>query len=104
MEQPRAYPVSPVRENDLLDLTAAGMAVASRLARAGEKVRLIEPQAWKGQVPKPITKQRIEAKLSQGERMRMGECLKKPGGERHNLWDAVGIGLFALKRAGRGCI
>ncbi len=104
MERPRSYPGSPVRENDLLDLTAAGMAVASRLARPGERVQLVDPQAWKGQVPKPITRARIIAKLSPGELSRLEQCLTAPGGERHNLYDAIGIGLHALKRAGRGCI
>lgn len=104
MEHPKAYPGSPVDPNDLVDITSAGMAVAARLAKPGEKVRLVEPQAWKGQVPKPITRKRIEAKLTQNERMRLGKCLTEAKGERHNLWDAVGIGLFALKRAARGCV
>lgn len=105
MEQPVAYN-GPRRENvdpnDLIEITAAGMAVAARLCRPGEKIQTIQPQAWKGQVPKPVTKKRIEGKLTLGERMRLGKCLQEARGERHNVWDAVGIGLHALKRAGRG--
>lgn len=105
MERPRSYPGSPVRENDLLDLMAAGMEVAAQLKRPLETVQLVTPAEWKGQVPKPITKKRIEGKLSQAERMRLGSCLLlAPVGERHNLFDAVGIGLFILKRAGRGMV
>lgn len=102
MEQPRAYG-NHARPQDLLDLTAAGMAVATRLVRPMTRVRMIQPQEWKGQVPKPITRKRIEAKLTQSEKLRLGDCLKKSRGEKHNLFDAVGIGLFALKRVGRGC-
>lgn len=104
MERPRSYPGSPVRQNDLLDLTAAGMAVAARLARPREAVGMVDPQSWKGQVPKAITKPRIEAKLTQAERMRLAVCLKESRGEKHNLYDAIGLALFALKRAKRGCI
>lgn len=104
MEQPRAYPGSPVRANDLLDLTNAGMAVAAQLTRAGERVMLIQPQAWKGQLPKPVTRKRIEAKLSPDELERAAYCMSTAKGEKHNLWDAIGIGLFALNRTKRGCV
>ncbi len=103
MEMPRAYPGSPVRENDLLDLAAAGMAVASKLGKPLTRIQLIFPADWKGTVPKPICQKRIERKLTQGELIRLGQCLAPVKASiRHNLYDAVGIGLYALKRAKKG--
>lgn len=106
MEMPRAYPHSPVRVNDLIDLTAAGMAVAAKLTATGSALQLIYPADWKGQVPKKICQRRIEKLLIHlGELARMKESLADViPSLRHNLWDAVGIGLFSLKRCRRGII
>lgn len=105
VEMPRAYPGSPVRVNDLIDLAAAGMAVASKLSAPGANVRQIYPAEWKAQVPKKICQKRIDRVLSIEERARMVSCMiaVKPS-LRHNLWDAIGIGLFALGRVKRGCV
>lgn len=103
MEVPVVYPGSDTNPNDLVDITAAGMGVAAQLSLPLTRIRQVKPAEWKGQVPKKITQQRIERLLTQAERIRLGQCLSPvKSGLRHNLWDAVGIGLFALKRAKRG--
>jgi hypothetical protein len=62
MENPRAYPGSKVRVNDLIDLAAAGMSVASVFTNPLSQIKLIAPSEWKGQVPKEITRKRVESK------------------------------------------
>lgn len=105
MELPVVYPGSRVRASDLVDLAAAGMAVASRLAAQGERIHTTSPSDWKGQVPKEVTRKRVLAKLTAPELSRLTECLApiKPSLQ-HNLFDAIGIGLVFLKRARRGVI
>ncbi len=108
MEVPMVYG-GPMRENvnpnDLVDITAAGMGVAAQLSKPSTRIRQVKPSEWKGQVPKKITQQRTERLLTQAERIRLGQCLAPiKASLRHNLWDAVGIGLFALKRARRGIV
>ena len=105
MELPQVYPGSRVRASDLVDLTAAGMAVASRLARQWERINTLSPSDWKGQVPKEVTRKRVLAKLVEIEMSRLTECLEpiKPS-LHHNLFDAIGIGLVFVKRARRGVV
>lgn len=103
MEMPQSYPSSAVPPQDLLDLAAAGMAVSARLAKPLSNIRLIKPSEWKGQVPKNITQKRIERFLTMSERICLERCLQLVTPSlRHNLYDAVGLGLFALKRVKRG--
>jgi hypothetical protein len=54
------------------------------------------PHQWKGQVPKSIMTMRIEDSLSDDEHKRVE--LPKAKSYRHNVWDAVGIGLYHLRR------
>lgn len=105
IEQPMVYPGSRVRANDLVDLIAAGMAVASRLAKPGEKIHTMSPAEWKGQTPKEVTKKRVLGKLTPTELARLEQCLAtiKPGLQ-HNLFDSIGLALVFLKRARRGVV
>lgn len=103
MEIPRIYPGSPVRQNDLIDLTAAGMGVAAKLTNDRVAVKTVEPAQWKGQAPKEVIRKRIKRLLTQSERMRLDLCLKYVKKSlQHNLYDAIGIGLYSLKRARKG--
>lgn len=105
MELPMVYPGSRVRANDLVDLTAAGMAVASRLSKPGEKIHTISPADWKGNCPKEVTRKRVLGKLTAEERATLEIDINrvKPG-LRHNLFDSIGLALVFLKRARRGVI
>ena len=61
------------------------------------KVRLVKPQEWKGQVPKAICNKRTISKLNETEI----DVLTTKQYRRtilHNLFDAVGIGLWTLRR------
>jgi hypothetical protein len=89
VELPRMYPRDRnKRPNDLIDLaTIAGMCGAF-----GETI-LVHPQKWKGQLPKHISAVRTLQKLSKEELIVVGELEKN-----HNVMDAVGIGLWFVRR------
>ena len=76
--------------NDILDLMATN---GSLFAQIPAKMRLYATVTqWKKQVPKKVMGERILAKLSEEEAALLGP---KPD---HNVLDAVGIGLWDLKR------
>jgi hypothetical protein len=94
VERPRFYPgKSKVDANDLIVLALrAGM-----LAQAVQAptTRFVEPSVWKGQLPKNVCHNRIRAILTPVELAVLAPV------KDHNVWDAVGIGLFGVGRFGR---
>jgi hypothetical protein len=101
-EKPVVYPGAKglkTNPNDLLDLAMCAGAFYGMLVSRGARLRLVEPAEWKAQVPKEITRERIKAILTPQEISRI-----RKGGEMHNVWDAIGIGLFASGRAKRGMV
>ncbi len=104
VELPQAYalPLSKggvAGHNDLIDVAFA----AGWIARAGgahrHRVTLVRPAAWKGQVPKEVMVCRVVDRLSEDEHARVRLPTRR--GLAHNLWDAVGIGLWKVGRLGR---
>lgn len=86
--------------NDLLDLAmCAGAFYGALCVDMAASLQLVEPAEWKAQVPKDITRKRIEGILTTSEKVNI-----KKGGEMHNVYDAIGIGLFALGRAKKGMV
>lgn len=86
----------------LIDITFAGALYAGRV---GALVATVYPDEWKGGTSKAATKvyvveQRVKGILSPEE----WERIEWPSAnsKRHNVADAVGLGLFALGRCGRG--
>lgn len=101
-EKPVVYPGAKglkTNPNDLLDLAMCAGAFYGAVTPLTEYIRLVEPAEWKAQVPKEITRERIKAILTPQEISRI-----RKGGEMHNVWDAIGIGLFASGRAKRGMV
>ncbi len=102
VEKPKIYPGTPhVDANDLIDLAAVVGALL--VAIPADEVRTPHPQEWKGQIPKPkrstdpyIVEERNREKLTPEEVERIEYPRAK--GLRHNVTDAVGIGLWALRR------
>lgn len=63
--------------------------------------RSVFPVQWKASVPKKIHNARVLAKLAP-EELAILKALKLPVSKEHNVIDAIGLGLFALGRMGRG--
>jgi len=82
--------------NDLIDVAiAAGMA-RQALCDAAEVV-LVKPAAWKGQRAKAIDTEYTSGLLSLPERAVIDRCGVAKS-KRHNVIDAIGIGLWRLGR------
>jgi hypothetical protein len=100
IEVPQAYPNSPVPYNDLITLAFLAGRLVGR-AQAGAfpvEAQWLWPHSWKGTLPKSVCEARIRRKLSVDERTVMEECSRfVPAGQMNNVWDAVGIGLFAWR-------
>ena len=98
------YPRSKARPADILKLAQAAGRWAGIYSALGVPARWVEPAQWKGQIPKPkrgetyIIEKRVLEVLSPPERAVLdlgckGLCASK----RHNVIDAVGIGLWVRK-------
>jgi hypothetical protein len=79
-------------QNDLVNLAFAAGRIAGAL---GLPVTCYRPHDWKGSVPKDVMVERVRSCLSPEELSKMD--LPAPS-LRHNVFDAVGIGLHHLKR------
>ena len=86
--------------NDLIDITL----VAGAVLGAGNCASIwFRPREWKGQVDGDVMITRIRSKLTQKELDRVRLPTKRDGKSvretvAHNVWDAVGVGLYALKK------
>jgi hypothetical protein len=81
--------------NDLVALAYLEGMISARYAQS----RLYVPHEWKGNLPDEVLAKRIDKRLSEIELARLTSCLQNvPKSLRHNVYAAVGIGLFALGR------
>jgi hypothetical protein len=87
-EVPQKYPKARKYHKDLDRLAAMVKATSPWHAR-------FPPRVWKGGIAKPPHHRRIIEALSEAER----EVAK---GATHDAMDAIGIGLYALGRVGKG--
>ncbi len=78
--------------NDLIDASIAGAFIAGDLHPTVFKT----VKDWKGQTPKAVSKDRILSLLDDAERSVIPNYVKSL---MHNVIDAIGIGLWELKRA-----
>lgn len=128
IENPRITEQSRGKDlNDILDLAVAVGMLKGFCLSHGASVRLVAPAAWKGQVKKWIHHSRVWAALNPSERCEAakaigmtpdaieakikGACQRWARGDvtksgqvrgyawaAHNLLDAVGLGLWDLRR------
>lgn len=98
VERMQIYPQTGVaKANDLLEVeNSAGRAIGCIKALTAAEVTRVYASKWKGQVPKQIMTDRIIAKLPADEAGRIE--LPTAKSKHHNVWDAVGIGLWELRR------
>lgn len=101
IEWPFIYPRSPVPPNDILTLARSAAEIGGALKDRGLHVDYVEPSLWKGQTPKDVHNRRTKAKLarlSQKEQdLVRAACSAVAPSAQHNILDAVGLGLWALK-------
>lgn len=81
-----------VNPNDLITLALRVGRIQGRVLAAGGTVELVTPSSWKGNVPKRIHNARTLARLTPEERVIV------PANARHDVIDAIGIGLWRLGR------
>lgn len=91
IEFPKVHRDTP-NADSIVKLAAACGAYTSILQAAGFDVTWVEPRAWKGQVPKDVMFKRIVAKLKDFEYSRIDNP------KDHNVIDAVGIGLWQIRK------
>lgn len=99
-EVPQIYHQSKQKgdQNDLIYLTLLVGAIAVRFAPIGE-VTLVTPFDWKKNTPKEVMTKRTQAVLSPAEQARIE--LPRATKIQHNVWDAVGIGYYHLKKGNK---
>ena len=98
VEMPQVYDAAKQR-GDQRDIVKLAMVAGEILcaARPFTKAALpVEPASWKGQVPKDVLIERIKSKLS-AEEIAAVE-LPDAASLQHNVWDAVGLGLWHHRR------
>ncbi len=99
IEQPVIYPHAKARPNDIITLAlAAGTTVGRLVARWPDletNVHWVQPRAWKGTINADIMTRRIESKMGPVA-MDMVKELNLSASKRHNVVDAVGLGLYFL--------
>lgn len=101
IELPRIHVVTRGGKADPADIIRLAVlvgALCQHWTQVGSIVRLIEPADWKGQTPKDVTEKRCRAILTESE----FRVIDLPGAKtkQHNVWDAIGIGLWSIGRYG----
>ncbi len=103
MEKPEIYQ-QRFWKGDPRDLIDLAMVVGGIIRAATQRVKTVFPKEWKGQVPKEVTEARVlealteeEVKIVQNPTV-FGEPPSVPPSLRHNMFDALGIGMWFLKR------
>ena len=107
MIYPRGQTKNP---NDVVEL-ALNAGEWGGLYRQWADVEYVFPFQWKGSVPKSIHHTRVLAKLSEAERAVADQAISRgrsgvskslatpvPASKRHNVLDAIGLGLFRVGR------
>jgi hypothetical protein len=101
IEKPMIYPggKQKARPADIITLAVRAGESGGLLRSAGVDVQYVEPFRWKGSVPKDVCHARIWGKLTDVERGIVDSAGKGIApSKRHNILDAVGIGLFGVGR------
>lgn len=95
VELPEVYLQSPGDPNILIRMAFTAGMVAANVPCV--TISTVLPKEWKGQVPKEVHNNRTMATLTKREVGVFSACAVKPA-LRHNVLDAIGLGLWYLKR------
>ena len=119
IEKPQIYQTTATAQaNDCLDVWGSACWFRSRVHALAPNLveRILKPEEWKAQLPKPIHHARLWESMTERERglfptdteerikvgIRRGKYTSAKGNDFHNFLDATGIGLFCEGRTGRG--
>lgn len=103
IELPMVYPKSPVPPNDIARLAFRAGRVAQYLCHWEEEPVLVPAGTWKSNIPPDILCDRVIRKLTERELFIYASVTDAiAAGYRHNVADAIGLGLYRLKRMARG--
>lgn len=95
IEQPQTYQ-GRAAKGDANDLIKLANLVGALMTLGPQHTTLVLPSEWKGQAPAPVVEARGRERLSFGELEHVDlSCSKK---HQTDVWHAVGIGLWYLKR------
>ena len=108
VEHPRIYPGHPARPNDIIKLAIrAGLEAGYLACYSKVNPDWVEPATWKGgAIRKEWSIPRIQRRLTADELATVATYFAHGGpkgrpvaeGRRHDVWDAIGIGLWAVGR------
>lgn len=102
IEWPVIYPRSRANPNDIKKLAGEAGRWAGIYSVFVVETHFVEPAEWKGQTPKEKHHPRIWARLTSTEQGIVDKaCRGVAPSKRHNVLDAVGIGLWVAKRMDR---
>lgn len=96
VEIPRVYNAGNQKgdQNDLIALAGVGYSLGCAVVAADRRIRYF-PREWKGTIDADKMTDRIERRLDRVEKAMIETC---PASLRHNVIDAIGIGLKELGR------
>jgi hypothetical protein len=98
-EVPQIYKDSPGDPNDLVAVSMVAGALCATIPALN--VHTVKPKEWKGQVPKQVHHPRIWRQLV-GMELAVATAAKEKYGPRfHNAMDAIGLGLWKLRKEGK---
>lgn len=96
IEKPTYRPHEQIDPNKIMTLAIKVGRLQETYLALGNRVRLITPNDWKGTVPKQIQNERDMRKLTYAEIKMVHSRLQSiPKGEHNNVWDGIGIALWA---------
>ena len=102
IESPTIYPRSKAKPNDIVKLAIKAGYWWGIYDQFAVDVHLVEPRTWKGQVPKTVHHKRVMGKLASFEKTII-EVFFRSGkiapGDRHNVLDAVALGVWVRESA-----
>jgi hypothetical protein len=96
IERPQMGTYGPARQKDLVLLCEVGACLAGmrRLVPVS-----VTPHQWKGSIDAELMVERVHGRLSQEETEKVALPSAKSKG--HNVWDAIGVGLWYFGRLER---
>jgi hypothetical protein len=99
IERPQVYGYEGKADPNDLALVTLIVGTVVGAVQQYDDLRLPYPAVWKGQVPKDIMEQRMWSILGEAETRALRQSVEDvPPSVRHNVYDAVQLGLWALGR------